>query len=420
MESQSAASPLLLSGKRIAVIGAGIAGLAFVNSVQTQWPRDQPFPEIVIYERDDQEAIGREGYSISIRGDALSGGMQALQKMGLLDRVFSVSLTGSVSSEERGSFGLWDPDWNRLLEVNIPKSEAGQVELGMRIARDSFRRVLLDNLLENNSADIRWSTQCTKIEKVDGKVCLQLSNGETDTCDLVIACDGASSKARSCLRPDDNLSFAGPVVIIGTARFPEGQVPPPAHKDWGLVLGGNGTGLFVSPIDSKSAVWSVSYMPAEPRERINPPMPKEQSDSLLQEVMDRGSLFTEPFQTLVRATDPSTLRLFNAMDKQPFPHTHCAEIPVIFIGDSNHAMSPFAGNGANMALLDGWDLAEQLCQSQSLEAAVEAYDKASITRSQNAITASHWAISMAHATGIKLFGYGIALKLASLIMWMKG
>ncbi|EEP75794.1 predicted protein [Uncinocarpus reesii 1704] len=421
MDSGSASTSLLLSGKKIAVVGAGISGLAFVHSVHKQWPQGHEFPDITIYERDPEDAIGREGYSISIRGDTLAGGMQALQKMDLLDRALNASLTGSVPPEERGCFGMWDPDWNRLLEVGGPKPGADRVELGMRIARDALRRVLLDAVLENKSAAVRWSTHCTKVDKLDTSARLHFENGETEMCDLVVACDGANSKIRACLRPDDKLSFAGAVLIIGTARFPEGQVPKPADKDWGLVLGGkNGAGLFVSPIDSKSAVWSLSYTASEPREKLNPPMPKEQLDNLLEEVLDRGSTFTEPFPTLVRATDPTTLRLFNAMDKQPFQHTHCSDLPVVFIGDSNHAMSPFAGNGANMALLDGWDLAEQLCQPQSLEAAVGHYDKSSISRSQNAIAASHWAISMAHATGFKLFGYGIALKLASLLMWAKG
>ena len=50
----------------------------------------------------------------------------------------------------------------------------------------------------------------------------------------------------------------------------------------------------------------------------------------------------------------------NALDKRPFAHENCSLI--IFIRDSNHAICPFAGNGANMTLCDAWDLAEQLCQ----------------------------------------------------------
>jgi 2-polyprenyl-6-methoxyphenol hydroxylase-like FAD-dependent oxidoreductase len=43
-------------------------------------------------------------------------------------------------------------------------------------------------------------------------------------------------------------------------------------------------------------------------------------------------------------------------------------------------MSPFAGNGANMALCDAWDLAERLCQSETVEKTLKAYDILSMPR----------------------------------------
>jgi 2-polyprenyl-6-methoxyphenol hydroxylase-like FAD-dependent oxidoreductase len=185
------------------------------------------------------------------------------------------------------------------------------------------------------------------------------------------------------------------------------------------VLGGGGTGLFASPIDEYSAVWGVSYLAAEPQTTIKPPIPAEQANDLLHEALDRGKRFAEPFQSLVRATDLSTLMVFNAMDKQPFPHTdeNRKQMPVVFVGDSNHAMSPFAGNGANMALMDGLELAEQICKSGSLEIALSGYDAASMGRSKSAIRISHWSIAMAHAQGWRLTFYMIFLKIIRLLMF---
>ena len=68
-------------------------------------------------------------------------------------------------------------------------------------------------------------------------------------------------------------------------------------------------------------------------------------------------------------------------------------------------MSPYAGNGANMAIIDGWDLAESLLYTGTLEVALSEYDKKSIPRAKNTLAASRWAIDVAHATGVKLWVY---------------
>jgi 2-polyprenyl-6-methoxyphenol hydroxylase-like FAD-dependent oxidoreductase len=78
---------------------------------------------------------------------------------------------------------------------------------------------------------------------------------------------------------------------------------------------------------------------------------------------------------------------------------------VVFIGDSNHAVSPFAGNGANMAMADAWDLAEQLCKHETLEDALKAYDSIAIPRSKAVIKFSHRTIVLGHATGWRLWLY---------------
>lgn len=399
-----------LAGKKITIIGAGIAGLSFVISLKKKWSPALPFPHIVIYERNSKEAsISHEGYSISIRGDAYGGGTQVLQDIGIPAPDLAVSVSGGTS-DSSGNFGIWDAKWNRILDL--------QGEPGLRIARDVLRQELVDRALDGEGVEIRWATPCDSAKVEDGKVTVLLPDGEVDHSDILIAADGANSKMRNTFRPDDKLSFAGAISISGTSRFPAEQVPPPVDLNWGTVVGGGGTGLFVSPIDSSSALWSVSYLSDEPREKPQRPYSNELVDNLLHEALDRGKAFAEPFRSMVQNTDPDSLMLINAMDKQPFAHPD-PQIPVFFIGDSNHAVSPFAGNGANMALRDGWDLADQLSMSQSLPHAVTAYDKASVPRCQSTVSHSHWAISIAHATGLKLFVYRVCLKLVAMLVRLK-
>lgn len=388
-------SAAVASGKRIIIVGAGIAGLSFALSLRKQWPHDSPPPNITIYERESKDTVGREGYSLSIRSDALSGGIQVLQNLDLLDRLHPFST--SATSSRPGSFNLWTTDWENLLKIS--NSDESNQPSGMRIARSVLRRVLIDAV--STSDQIIWDRPCSRIEEADGKTRVHFSTGDPDECDILVVADGASSRIRTQLRPTDTLEFTGVVCISGTSSFPEHRIPYPVDADWGGVLGGGGVGLFVSPIDSSKALWSLSYYSDEPRERLNFPLSGDKIEGILHEAVERGQHFQQPFQDLVVATDPSTLMVLNAMDKQPFPHSGA----VVFIGDANHAVSPFAGNGANMALLDGWDLAEQLSKAGSMATALEWYDQNSMPRSATTVNHSRWAISMFHATGLKMWAY---------------
>jgi 2-polyprenyl-6-methoxyphenol hydroxylase-like FAD-dependent oxidoreductase len=415
MEGETTERTHFAAGKAIVVAGAGIAGLSFAVALRQKWPSSETPPKIIIYERDAEEGgVEREGYSLSIRSDGASGGIQVLQKLGLLEEMLRISITGIQG--DRGGFALWNTDWTEILKVKRRTPPEGLPVASIRIARYLLRRTLVEALSPQDT--LHWATACTGATQLpSGQVEVQLSNGQVQVCDFLIAADGANSRLRRTLRPDDNLRFAGAVCISGNARLPDG-VPKPVTTDWGLVLGGGGTSLFASPIDQQSAIWSVSYLSAEQRKTMKQPIPKDQISDLLQESLDRGKYFAEPFQTLVRATDPSTLMIFNAMDKQPFPHTKAnrKDMPVIFIGDSNHAMSPFAGNGANMALMDGLELAEHFCKSTSLDSALARYDSSSMARSKSAIRMSHWAISLAHARGWMLTFYIFLLKIISFLL----
>lgn len=405
-----------LSGKEIIICGIGIAGPSFAIALRKLWRASSgPAPTIRIYERDsEQMSPSREGYTLSIRSDRSSGGIEALQKLGLFDQVFSSSLTGEQNSP--GAFTIWKQDWKVLMKMKQSAPE-GLPSASMRVRRIVLRRQLIEAIHPEDK--IYWGKTAVGAKKIyNGRVEVKLSSGETDECDLLIAADGSKSKLRAAIRPDDILNFTGVVSISGEANF-EGSVPQPVDRDWGTVLGGKGTGLFVSPVDDHRALWSVSYITETPRTTTKQPISNDQVDQILQEALDRGKEFAEPFATLVKATDPASLSLTSLMDKSPFKHKadEINALPVVFIGDSNHAVTPFAGNGANMALIDGYDLAEQLAKSTSLDTAIMNYDNSSFPRSCSTLRFSHQSISIAHSQGLKMKAYSVFMKIISLLFF---
>jgi 2-polyprenyl-6-methoxyphenol hydroxylase-like FAD-dependent oxidoreductase len=414
MAQENNGEPHWLSGKHILVAGGGIAGLAFVRFLDRTWPVDVERPRVTLYEKREQKVSPeREGYSMSIRSDAMSGGMQALQKLCLLNETLAASITGRNGG--RGSMYLWDVDWQPILKFKQPATPPdGLPANSMRIARYILRQNLIDGL--PSSCDAHWNISCESAEQLDdGKMRVTLSDGSTTDCDFLVAADGANSMIRASIRPSDKLQFAGAVSISANAKFPDG-LPDLIKENHGMVLGGGGSTVFVSPIDEHSAIWSVSFREPKPREPLRGDESIRAKDEILSEARERGKAFIEPFRTLMAATDPKTLHVFNAMDKQPINHSELTNKSVVFVGDSNHAVSPFAGNGANMALMDGVDLATALRESKDANSAIEAFDKSSMIRSKRTIASSHWVIAIAHSTGWRLALYKIFLHFINFLM----
>lgn len=146
----------------------------------------------------------------------------------------------------------------------------------------------------------------------------------------------------------------------------------------------------------------------------------ERRDEILDEVRTRGKMFHEPFNQFIDATDPETLQVFSAMHKHPLSHAQkLSHAKIALIGDANHPMSPFSGNGANMALMDAVSLAKQLAGHESVRAAIEEFDKESMPRSRKAIDKSKWVIPILHSEGLTYWLLRTLFAVLSSVLWMK-
>jgi 2-polyprenyl-6-methoxyphenol hydroxylase-like FAD-dependent oxidoreductase len=425
-EAEPGGKQHVLAGKTIFVVGAGVAGLAFARGIRKHGNPELEPPTIVIYDRDSPDsATWREGnnYTFSVSGYSEAGGLVALKKLGVIDSVFSSAVSGLDGS---GSFTIWGSDWSERLRSQRP-AIAGLPTPSIRIVRKELRRILIDAVQSCPLTSIQWATKCVNVERTaDARVRLFLQTGHDHgqaafaDCDLLIAADGASSNIRTLLRPVDNLEYIGAVLRGGLAHFPEG-VPRLVRKDWGFMISNTGVSCFISPVDATTVLWAVGHREDEPTEEITPESTEDERRAVIDEGARLGHVFHEPFHTMTQQTAAGSVLCINGRDKRPFCHENINDMPVVFIGDSNHALSPFAGFGANLALADAYDLAEQLCGShKTLGCAVEAYDRVSEPRARKMWMDSRRNVRAGHSTGLAYWVFVGFLFVGNWVRWLVG
>ena len=409
-----------LSGRHIVVAGAGMSGLSFAIALRKLWPESVTPPRITIFERDTEaDAEGRQGYSLSLAGYDETGGLVALRDLGLLDDILPHAIAGL---EGTGCFKVWDSNWSEMMSVRFRPAK-GLPSSGIRVARRDLRRTLLAAVVD----EIRWGTACVSAAKIkDGKVNIQLAGSNvrpaesTLQCDFLVVADGANSKIRASLRPDDVLQFAGATQMVGIASFPDGN-PAQLRDNWGMQISrGEGVSCFYSPVDHNNVLWALSFLEQHERPR-GEHNSQEATQALLEEARERGAKpLGSQFQTIVDATkNPKDVACLSARDKKPFRHD-LDEAAIVFIGDSNHAVSPFAGYGASLALKDGWDLSKALISSPTAKKAIQMYDAVSFSRASKILNSSRWRIKYGHGTGLRYLFFRTILTVGGYLLWITG
>lgn len=442
----------VLGGSRIIIAGAGIGGLSLPIALSRQYaihglPQTK-LPKITIFERDDKHSrLGREGYSMSIRVDGdRGGGVQVLDDLELFEDAKNAAVLmhdeeqEGKNGQEKSGMCLWEPQgrngeegWKQILKVDgrMFQNKSRRQLGGMRIRRNALQTVLANAVSQLPNVHIEWAKTITGVERdtssSQDNLLITLSDGTTHTCTIFIAADGSSSKIRSLVRPDlqPQLNFTETIILSATAKFPTiDDIPAPLQRNWGMCLAWNGIGTFLSPVDETSTLWSVSYKSSTQRQRLTQPLSESTIKDLLNEARELGKHTGPILETLIAATDPTSLTVINCLDRPPFTHNIAKHGNVIFIGDANHAVSPFAGNGANMALMDSWDLAKTIVENASaggdLSVAVNEFEKIMVPRCEAVLKDSHRNIDVGHASGMKGWFYWAMARVLAFWMRLKG
>lgn len=190
---------------RVAIVGAGIAGLTTAKSLRHFYPKDAV--DIKIY--DKATKLSEVGASIGVH----TSGLKILDKLGV-HAALDESICIRQSSGSPIAFRHWLTD--EVLGMQDSKVEGG-VEEKYRPAR--FHRAHLQQVLIEalpSDVELRLATRLVRTSVNPGSddpVTLSFEDGSSESADVLIAGDGVYSKIRSSYVPEAEVKWLGMIAF---------------------------------------------------------------------------------------------------------------------------------------------------------------------------------------------------------------
>ncbi|MCR1873186.1 FAD-dependent monooxygenase [Mammaliicoccus lentus] len=333
--------------KHIAIVGAGPGGLMLGLLLQRQGF------SFTIYERGYQNMHSDRGGSLDIHDDS---GQLPLKVAGIFENFRKHARYEGEDTRIVNKDGeiLYDEDAEG--EGNRPEIDRGK---------------LCDIIMEQiHPENIKYGFKFEKlIQRDNGEVKLVFENGTTVMTNLVIGADGAFSQIRSYLT-NAKPEYTGISMIEMNSDENEHPDLLKFNKNGKLIgLGGdqailgqrNGDGRIMAYISFKT-----KYEKLDEYRNLSLDTLKER---LLAEYSDWDS---ELKNYIAYSYDDIK---FRRIYKLPIGLTWATQPNITIIGDAAHLMSPFAGEGVNMALYDAYILAESFKNFNNLTEVLKAYEQ---------------------------------------------
>ncbi len=342
---------MALDGREIAVVGAGVGGLAAALALAQRGAR------VTVHEA--APALAEVGAGIQVGPNSVA----VLEALGLRDAAEAVA-SHPEAIELR--------DWRAGARVaRLPLGQAAVARYGRPYWQ--FHRADLLAVLAAGAAEagveIRSGVRLEAAHEDGDRVRLDLGDAGEASAELLVAADGVRSGVRGASFGGGAARFTGHVAwrgLVPAARVPVGLFP-----DGACVTMGPGRHVVTYPL-RQGSVWN--FVAVEEREEWVAESWSEPDDPARLRAAFAG--WNGAVTTLLGAVERTYL--WGIFDHPPLPAWVRGRIALL--GDACHPMAPFLAQGAAMALEDAWVLAACLGAAADPVAGLRAYEDRRLPR----------------------------------------
>jgi 2-polyprenyl-6-methoxyphenol hydroxylase-like FAD-dependent oxidoreductase len=341
----------------VTIIGAGLGGLVLARVLAVHG-----IPA-TIYEAEPSAAARTQGGMLDIHEDR---GQLALEAAGLTEQFRGLVLRGAEATRVLAADGtvlLDEPDEGR----------GGRPE----VQRADLRAMLLDSLPADT---IRWGHKVSEVRDLgDGRHDVRFADGATITTDLLVGADGAWSHVRPLLS-DAVPAYVG-ISFLETHLYDADTRRPAGARAVGggsLFALAPGRGILAHRESGGTLHTYVALAkPGDWLDGLDLSDPVAATTRIAAEEFDGWAP-----ELTVLLTDSDTAPIPRVINALPVGHRWERAPGVTLLGDAAHLMSPFAGEGANLAMFDGAELGRALAaHPEVVEGALAEYEAALFPRS---------------------------------------
>lgn len=351
----------------VTIIGAGLGGLVLARVLHIHGIA------ATIYEADPSEEARTQGGQLDVHAQ---DGQMALAAAGLTDAFRAIIHPGGEATRMLDRHGT-------VLFEQADDGTGGRPE----VLRGDLRRILLRSLPPGT---IRWGKKLSEVTALgDGRHALTFADGSTAISHLLVGADGAWSKVRPLLsqaQPEYiGTSFVETYLHDVDARHPATAAAAGGGALFALAPGQGifthreaGDILHAYIALNRPAAWFADL---------------DFSDAAATaKIAAEFNGWTPALTALI--TDGETMPVLRMLHTLPTEH-HWQRVPgVTLIGDAAH-LAPPAGEGANLAMFDGAELAQTIvAHPDDIEAALAAFEATMFPRSQSAAAEAHQMLAL--------------------------